>query len=81
MLALMALIAVVLTAALASSPTAAAYPQVPDSGAQRMLMIEELRTANRQLAEVVALLREIKAAGKQAPATEVRPAELPKKSP
>ena len=38
----------------------AAYGQVPDSGAQRMEMINELRTSNQKLTEVVALLREIR---------------------
>jgi len=38
----------------------AAYGQVPDSGAQRLEMINELRTSNQKLTEVVALLREIR---------------------
>jgi hypothetical protein len=37
-----------------------AYAQVPDSGAQRYEMITELRTSNRKLTEVVALLKEIR---------------------
>ncbi len=38
----------------------AAYGQVPDSGAQRNEMINEQRTTNQKLTEVVALLREIR---------------------
>ncbi len=38
----------------------AAYGQVPDSGAQRNVMIKELREANRKLGEIAGLLREIR---------------------
>jgi hypothetical protein len=37
-----------------------AYAQVPDSGAQRYEMINEQRTTNQKLTEVVTLLREIR---------------------
>lgn len=37
-----------------------AYGQVPDSGMQRKVMIQELQTANKKLTEVVGLLREIR---------------------
>ena len=37
-----------------------AYGQVPDSGAQRNVMIKELQTANRQLREVSGYLKEIR---------------------
>ena len=38
----------------------AALGQVPDSGAQRLDMIRELRTANTRLAEIVTLLQEVR---------------------
>lgn len=36
-----------------------AHAQVPDSGKQRMIMIEELKKANKQLAETNQLLTKI----------------------
>jgi hypothetical protein len=37
-----------------------AFGQIPDSGAQRVQMIAELRTANKRLAEIAKLLGEIR---------------------
>ena len=37
-----------------------AYGQVPDSGHQRQMMIDELRTANKRLTEMAALLKQIR---------------------
>ena len=37
-----------------------AYAQIPDSGAQRNEMIQELKTSNQKLAEIAGLLREIR---------------------
>jgi cell division protein FtsB len=37
-----------------------AYGQVPDSGAQRNEMIQQLRTTNQKLTEIVKLLTEIR---------------------
>ena len=37
-----------------------ASAQIPDSGAQRALMVDELRLSNQKLAEIVTLLREIR---------------------
>ncbi|MBK8915181.1 MAG: hypothetical protein IPM64_11390 [Phycisphaerales bacterium] len=44
---------------LSSPPHAAA--QVPDSGAQRAAMLVEMRTTNQRLAEIIGLLKEIRA--------------------
>ncbi len=47
-----------------------ANAQVPDSGLQRKEMIDELRQCNKKLAEIAALLREIRdlqAAAKDSP--------------
>jgi hypothetical protein len=38
----------------------AAYGQIPDSGAQRLEMITELRASNQKLAEILGVLREIR---------------------
>ena len=38
----------------------AALAQVPDSGAQRVAMIKELRESNTKLAEIAGLLRDIR---------------------
>jgi len=43
----------------ASSPPPA-FAQIPDSGAQRVQMIAELRTANKKLTEIAKLLGEIR---------------------
>jgi len=43
----------------ASQPPAA-YAQVPDSGAQRNRMIQELVTGNQKLGQIVDLLQEIR---------------------
>ena len=37
-----------------------AYAQIPDSGAQRLEMITELRTSNQKLTEILGVLREIR---------------------
>lgn len=52
-----------------------AFGQVPDSGAQRARMVEELVTANKKLTEITDLLKDIRAlnAGKE-------PARKPKAS-
>jgi hypothetical protein len=42
-----------------------AYGQVPDSGKQRMEMIQELQKANKKLAEMAGYLREMRDAQKQ----------------
>jgi hypothetical protein len=44
-----------------------AYGQVPDSGAQRARMVQELVTANKKLTEITDLLKDIRAlnAGKE----------------
>jgi len=43
----------------ASSPPPA-FAQIPDSGAQRVQMIAELRTANKRLTEIAKILGEIR---------------------
>ncbi|MFQ5805282.1 MAG: hypothetical protein ACE5I3_02395 [Phycisphaerae bacterium] len=55
----------------------AAYAQVPDSGAQRNRMIQELVTTNKKLTEIVDLLKEIRDqnAGKPRPKQPRRPAD------
>lgn len=40
-----------------------ARAQIPDSGAQREVMIQELRTANQKLTEIAGILREIRDGG------------------
>ena len=47
-----------------------AYAQVPDSGAQRNRMIEELVTANKKLTEVTNVLKEIRDLNKADSATK-----------
>ena len=37
-----------------------AFGQIPDSGAQRAKMIEELQSANKKLGEIAGLLRQIR---------------------
>jgi|GEM_PF-1395059 len=37
-----------------------AYGQVPDSGAQRLHMIKEMKTTNQKLSEIAGLLKEIR---------------------
>jgi hypothetical protein len=44
----------------AASQPPAAYGQVPDSGAQRNRMIQELATSNKKLTQIVDLLKEIR---------------------
>jgi type II secretory pathway component PulM len=53
----------------------AAYGQVPDSGAQRLEMIAELRASNQKLGEIAGLLREIRdlEAGKKDKEKDARP--------
>lgn len=61
------LLGLVLFRAVASPP--AALAQIPDSGAQRVAMLTELRGMNVKLGEIAATLRQIrdqKAAGKTA---------------
>ena len=45
-----------------------AYGQIPDAGAQRRQMIEELAALNKKVAEANELLREIRDLTKQKPA-------------
>ncbi len=40
-----------------------AYAQVPDSGAQRLEMVSELKLSNQRLGEIAGLLREIRDQG------------------
>mgnify|MGYP001392195470 CR=1 FL=1 len=47
---------------------APAYGQIPDAGAQRRQMIEELVALNRKMAEANELLREIRDLARQKPA-------------
>ena len=56
----------------------AAQAQVPDSGLQRMHMVEELRTANKKLTEITGLLREIRDATREdQKAKDQKPARKP----
>ncbi len=81
-LVLLAALSATLVTAMAAAPrSSAGSTQVPDSGAQRAQMIEELRTANRQLAEIVALLREMKPGDGKDAAAEIRPARPAGKGP
>jgi hypothetical protein len=64
----------VLAWGLAPPPSAGA--QVPDSGAQRLRMIAQLRTSNEKLTEIAGLLREIR--DQRAPA---RPGDPAKRKP
>jgi hypothetical protein len=57
----------------ASQPPAA-YGQVPDSGAQRNRVIQELVTSNKKLSQIADLLKEIRDQNKAAP-----PARKPRK--
>ena len=56
------------------------YAQIPDSGAQRQRMIQEMTTSNKKLTEIVRLLEEIRdqnaadaRAGRPAKPTPTRP--------
>lgn len=46
-----------------------AYGQVPDSGRQRQEMVSELQAANKKLAEITTLLKQIR---DQAPSKDVK---------
>jgi hypothetical protein len=46
------------------------YAQVPDSGAQRNRMIQELMTANKKLSEIADLLKQIRDQKKDEPAAK-----------
>lgn len=43
-----------------SQPPPAAYAQVPDSGAQRNRMIQEMVTSNKKLTQIVDVLKQIR---------------------
>lgn len=45
-----------------ATPVAEAQAQIPNAGAQRAVMIEQLQAANRQLAEIRDLLRDMREA-------------------
>lgn len=44
---------------------APAYGQIPDAGAQRKEMIQELQTVNKKLSEVAGLLKELRDLAKE----------------
>ncbi len=48
----------------------AAQAQIPDSGQQRYEMVQELKSANKKLAEIVGLLTEIRDLEHRQPTTE-----------
>ena len=71
--------AAVVAAWIGLSRPPAAWAQVPDSGAQRMEMIKELREGNRKLMEIAGLLREIRDDARKVHAASQLPASGPQR--
>jgi hypothetical protein len=67
---------VVVIAGTVSGPSGGgAYAQLPDSAAQRIEMLQELRLMNKQLADIAAVLREIRDRAPGAPAAPENPSK------